>query len=136
MSDPFHYNAPQDPYGTQQPTPGSRMSPADERTWSGLAHFSGLVGLVIGFSFVGPLVVMLLKGGDSPKVRWNAVESLNFQISYFIYFVVSALSIVILFGFVLVPAVLVAWLIFTIIGGVKAMNGEDYKYPLILRLVN
>ncbi|MDQ2709556.1 MAG: DUF4870 domain-containing protein [Actinomycetota bacterium] len=32
-------------------------------------------------------------------------------------------------------AVGIAWLVFTIIAGVKTSNGEPYRYPLTIRLV-
>ena len=39
-------------------------------------------------------------------------------------------------GFVLLPLVGLAWLVFTIIGAVKASSGQDYRYPFALRLVS
>ncbi len=30
----------------------------------------------------------------------------------------------------------VLWLVFTIIGSIKASNGEDYRYPLTIRMVS
>jgi uncharacterized protein len=42
----------------------------------------------------------------------------------------------VLIGFVLLPLVGLFWLIFTIIGSVKASNGEDYRYPLTIRMVS
>ena len=41
-------------------------------------------------------------------------------------------------GFLLIPVVMLiglAGLIFAIIAGIKANNGEDYKYPFSLELV-
>ena len=38
-------------------------------------------------------------------------------------------------GFPLFVLTFLAWLILTIIAGVKANNGEAYRYPLTLRLV-
>ncbi len=133
------YGAPPTGPGYGQPqygAPAGQMSPADERTWSGLAHFSGLIGLVIGLSFLGPLAVMLIKGNESPKVRANAVEALNMQISYLIYLLIASVAILLLIGILLLPVVGAMWLIFTIIGGIKGMGGEDYRYPLIFRFVN
>ena len=40
-----------------------------------------------------------------------------------------------LIGFLLLPLVGLAWLIFTIIGAMKANNGEAYRYPFALRLI-
>ena len=129
----------QHPYG-QQPSaqqPGAGGLTPDERTWGGAAHWSALVaGLFGGLSFLGPLIVLLVKGNDSPWVRRQSVESLNFQISIMIYAIVSAILIIVLIGLFLLAIVGIFWLIFTIIGSVKASAGEDYRYPLSIRMVS
>ena len=122
-----------EPY-PQQPGPGA-LTP-DERTWGGAAHWSALVGAFVALAFLGPLLVLLVKGNESPWIRKQAVESLNFQISILIYAIVSAILIVVLIGFILLAAVGLMWLIFTIIGSVKASNGDDYRYPLTIRMVS
>ncbi|MBA2324864.1 MAG: DUF4870 domain-containing protein [Pseudonocardiales bacterium] len=99
------------------------------------AHLSALIGMIIGLSFVGPLVVMLVQGPKSPYVWANAVEALNFNLSILIYGIVSSVLIVLLIGIPMLFAVGIAWLVFTIIAGVKTSNGEPYRYPLTIRLV-
>jgi uncharacterized protein len=124
----------QQPY-SQQPGPGGLTQ--DERTWGGAAHWGALIGaLVGGLAFLGPLLVLLIKGNDSPWIRRQSVESLNFQISILIYTIVSAVLIFVLVGILMLVIVGIGWLVFTIIGSVKASNGEDYRYPLTIRLVS
>jgi uncharacterized protein len=123
----------QQPYGQ----PGSGGLTSDERTWGGAAHWGALIaGLIGGLSFLGPLIVLLVKGNDSPWIRRQSVESLNFQISVLIYAIVSAVLILLLVGLILLPIVGIFWLVFTIIGSVKASTGEDYRYPLTIRMVS
>ena len=123
----------QQPYGQ----PGSGGLTSDERTWGGAAHWGALIaGLIGGLSFLGPLIVLLVKGNDSPWIRGQSVESLNFQISVLIYAIVSAVLILLLVGLILLPIVGIFWLVFTIIGSVKASTGEDYRYPLTIRMVS
>lgn len=123
----------QQPYGQ----PGSGGLTSDERTWGGAAHWGALIaGLIGGLSFLGPLIVLLVKGNDSPWIRRQSVESLNFQISVLIYAIVSAVLILLLVGLILLPIVGIFWLVFTIIGSVKASSGEDYRYPLTIRMVS
>ncbi|HEX5860606.1 MAG TPA: DUF4870 domain-containing protein [Nocardioides sp.] len=128
----------QSAYGQQPPVqqPGPGMLTPDERTWGGAAHWSALVGAFVALSFLGPLLVLLVKGNDSPWIRKQAVESLNFQISILIYAIVSAILIIVLIGFLLLAAVGLMWLIFTILGSVKVAGGEDYRYPLTIRMVS
>ncbi len=125
-------------YG-QQPyaPPGAGAMTPDERTWGGAAHWGALIAaLVGGLAFLGPLLVLLIKGNDSQWIRRQSVESLNFQISILIYAIVSAVLIIVLVGLILLPIVGIFWLVFTIIGSVKASSGEDYRYPLTIRMVS
>jgi uncharacterized protein len=131
---------PQQGYGVPQQYAGSpgqpgQLSPQDERTWGMFAHLSALVAAFVALSFLGPLIVMLTQGQKSPFVRANAVEALNFQITTYIAAFVSFVLLFVLIGFVLLPLVGLGWLIFTIVAGVKANNGESYRYPINLRLV-
>ena len=114
---------------------GSRLTPADERTWGGAAHWSALIASLVVLAFLGPLLVLLVKGNDSPFVRRQAVESLNFQLTILVAALVSFALVFVVVGFLLLPLVGLAWLVFTIIGAVKASSGEDYRYPFSLRMV-
>ena len=133
-----------DPYG--MPTGGQphQLTP-DERTWGGAAHWSALVSAFVALAFLGPLLVLLVKGNESPYVRAQATESLNFQLSVLVYAAVGAvvglvLSIATLgLGLILfVPLALAFgayWLVFTIIGSVRSAEGHLYRYPLTIRMV-
>jgi len=117
--------------------PGSvAMPPDQERMWGGAAHWSALVASVVGVAFLGPLIIMLTKGNESAYVRRQAVESLNFQLSMLIYGIVSAVLMLILIGFLLILVVGILWLVFTVMASVKASNGEEYHYPLTIRMVS
>jgi hypothetical protein len=108
----------------------------DELTWGAAAHWSALVAAIVALSFLGPLIVMLTKGSESPYVRRQAVESLNFQLSILIYGVVSFILCFVIVGFILLPVVGIIWLVFTIIATVRASRGEEYRYPLTIRMVS
>jgi uncharacterized protein len=120
-------------YGYQQQA--QQLSQQEERTWGMVAHLSALIGLIIGFSFVGPLIVMLAQGPKSRFVRDQAVEALNFNITVLIAVIVSSLLILIVIGLVLLPVILIGWLVFTIIGAVTANDGRPYRYPINIRMV-
>ena len=85
-------------------------------------------------ALVGPFVVWLLKR-DDPYVDQQAKEALNFNISFLIYGIASALLIILLVGLLLLPIVFVTWFVLVIVASVKASAGEDYRYPLTLRFV-
>lgn len=124
-----------------EPTPPmyggpSPMPPSSERMWMSAAHWSALVAAFVALAFIGPLVVMLTKGTESPRVRQQAVEALNFNLSILIYGAVSLVLVLLLIGILMLVAVGIFWLVCTIVAAVKASNGEDYRYPLTIRMVS
>lgn len=107
-----------------------------ERTWAMACHLAALAGLVTGLGFIlGPLVVWILKKDQYPLVDDQGKESLNFQISMFIYGLISAVLILVLIGFVLLAVIGIFDLIMIIVAAVAANNGERYRYPLTIRLI-
>ena len=109
---------------------------ADDRTWGMLAHLSALVAMWLGgFSFLGPLVVWLVKRNQSQFINDQAKEALNFQIAGTIGFYLAGVSILICIGWVLLPALVIAVIIYSVIGGMEANKGVYYRYPYTLRLI-
>ena len=110
--------------------------------WAALAHASALIALIVGFVFVGPLIVYLLKK-DDPFVRRHAAEALNFNLSVTLYALVggfiTVILIIFLVGLLLIPVLIaaaIAWFVLVILATLKANNGEDYRYPLTIRFVS
>ena len=114
---------------------GSPMPTQDEKTMALLAHMGTILANFVGLGFAVPLVLMLTKGKESSFVREHAVESLNFQITVFIAGFISAITVCIGLGAILLPVVFIAALVFSIIAGLKANEGQLYKYPVNIRLV-
>ncbi|QRK07102.1 DUF4870 domain-containing protein [Archangium violaceum] len=114
---------------------GSPAPTADEKTWGMLAHLSALVAALLSataLSFVGPLLVLILKGKDSAWVAQHAKRALNFQI--LICAVVWACGATC----VLLPVAIVVGLVgalFSILAGLKANEGQMYRYPIDLQIV-
>ncbi|WP_230200094.1 DUF4870 domain-containing protein [Bacillus niameyensis] len=86
-------------------------------------------------SFIGPLIIWLVKKDESSFIDFHGKEYMNFFISYTIYAIVSGILCIVLIGFLLLPIVGVAWTVFTIMGAVKAYDGQAYKIPLIIRFI-
>ncbi len=108
----------------------------DEKTMGALCHFLALTGFVIPFgNILGPLIIWLVKKNESAFVDQQGRESLNFQLNVMVWALISGVLVFVLIGVLLIFVVMVVMLVFTIIGGVRASNGESYKYPLpIFRL--
>ena len=124
----------------QQPLPPPPPAPAtsaDIRTWCVLCHAAALLGLFFHFlgHLLGPLIVWLVKRGDSPEVDAHGKESLNFQISMLIYDAIAAILCIVLIG---IPILIALWVLNTvlvIIASIQASEGKFYRYPITIRLI-
>jgi uncharacterized Tic20 family protein len=124
----------------QQPLPPPPPAPgasSDIRTWCVLCHAAALLGLFFHFlgHLLGPLIVWLVKRGDSPEVDAHGKESLNFQISMLIYDAIAAILCLVLIG---IPILIALWLLNTvlvIIASIQASEGKFYRYPITIRLI-
>ncbi|MEN8235405.1 MAG: DUF4870 domain-containing protein [Actinomycetota bacterium] len=105
---------------------------SESRGWAAAAHLVPL----IGFGFIAPLVIWLMKRDEDPFIEYHGREALNFQISFMIYMIASALLMFAIIGFLLLPVVAIWGFVVMIIAGVKGANGEFYRYPLIFRFVS
>lgn len=144
--DPTPY-AGQETYGAGH-RPDDLVRPSkDSRNWAMFSHLSALVvGLIAsasGFpalSFLGPLVIYLIKKDESAFVADQAREALNFNITVnIIMLVLFLLTFTIILAIITIPLMIIiglAALILTVVAGIKASNGERYRYPMTLRLIN
>lgn len=103
---------------------------SDEKTLALLAHIITLVS-----SFLGPLIIYLIKKDDSKFVAEHAKESLNFQITMALAAIVSAILIIVLIGILLLWLVSIATVVLVIIATIKASEGKQYRYPFCIRLI-
>jgi uncharacterized protein len=114
---------------------------SETRTWAMFGHLSALIGGMVGgvASFVGPLIIWLLRKDTDPFVAEHAKEALNFNIFVTLVVVVSIILSIATLGFGLLLAVPlwlvvgILWLVFTIQGAVRANGGQPYRYPITVR---
>ena len=88
-----------DTYGLEY---GEYDPSSNERTMALLAHLLPL----LGFGFIAPLVIYLVKKDDSDFVADQAREALNFQITLFIGFIASVVLMFVLTIFMVIQSVL------------------------------
>ena len=111
---------------------------ADDKTWALIAHFGGAAGMLVGVGtggWVAPLIALLAKGNQSPVARAHALAALNFQLLWSIIGVVGWLTACIVIGFLIWPIAMLIGIIFGIIGGVRANEGQLYRYPLSIAMI-
>lgn len=99
-----------------------------------ICHLLGLCGTFIPFAHIGaPLVLWLLKKSESPNLDNHGREVLNFQISWSIYALLSIVLSAVLIGILMLGILAITWIILTVIGALKARQGELYRYPITIR---
>ncbi len=107
-----------------------------ENDWAMFTHLSGLVGFLGIPSFLGPLILWLIKKDEFNRVDTAGKEALNFHLTMLIF---ELLSIPLLFvfglGILSLIAVSVLTLVFTIVAAVSTNRGEDYVYPISFRMI-
>ncbi len=114
----------------------AEMDEKQARIWAMLCHLGAFAGYIIPFGHViAPLVILLIKKDESFLVEDQGKESLNFQISMTIYFLVATLLTLIFIGFILLIGLVIFDMIVVIIATVKANSGERYRYPLSIRFI-
>jgi len=106
------------------------MSDSDQRMWAMFAHLGGIL-----FGFIPALVIWLIHKERGYYIERQSKEALNFQITWNVALIISWATTVILIGFVLAPLVGIAGLIFMIMAGIAVNKGEDYRYPVNVRLI-
>lgn len=118
--------------GSTQPAqvPVQASGGSDEKT---LAMLAQLLGIFTGF--LGPLVMYLIAKDNQPFLKHHAAESLNFQLTALIGYVISGVLMFVLIGFITWFMVWIAALVFGIMATMAANRGEWYRYPINIRMV-
>ena len=102
----------------------------DDRTMAMLAHLLGIVT-----SIIGPLIIWLIKKDQSAFVDEHGKEALNFQITMLIGQVIGMVTAAFCIGVVIMPLVMLATVIFSILAAIKTNAGVHYRYPFAIRMV-
>jgi hypothetical protein len=100
---------------------------------SHLSYFLGGLGFIIA-----PLVIFLLKKDDH-FVYDHARQALVAHLAILAASVLVSLLCMLLIGVLLLPVLAVLWIVLvvtSIIAGIKALNGELYRYPFVQGLVD
>jgi hypothetical protein len=117
-----------------------------ERQWAMFAHLSALIAIWFGYlSFLGPLIVWLIKKGEMPYVDQQGKEAINFHVNMFgwgIVLGIAAIPITVLtlgLGlFIVIPlavALVIYSVVMSIVAAVSCNAGEAYRYPYVYRIL-
>ncbi|MCU1471265.1 MAG: hypothetical protein JWQ39_2414 [Glaciihabitans sp.] len=105
--------------------PAPPLSDSDQRLWATLIHVGGV------FFWIWPSLIGYLVAKDRGAfIREHARQALNFHITMAIAVLIGFLLTIILVGFLIIAAIAVVILIFSILAAVAANNGQLFRYPL------
>lgn len=124
---------PQNSYSPDPSTPSSPPSSQDVRTWAMLLHLSVFAGALIPFAgLVAPIVIWQVQKDKMPELDAHGKIVANALLSFVIYSIVGVILTFVLIGIPLLIAIGIIAIAFPIIGGLKAYNGEVWRYPLTI----
>ncbi|TWT64695.1 DUF4870 domain-containing protein [Allorhodopirellula solitaria] len=110
------------------------MSGTSANQMAMLLHFSQYLGFMIPLlGFAAPILFWQLKKDEIPELDIHGRIVANWLLSSLIYYMVCALLTLVLIGFVGVIILAALSLIYPIIGGIKANDGEPWNYPGSIR---
>lgn len=117
------------------PPPVSPDPGKPARDWAMATHLSGLCCLLGAPSFVGPLICWLIKKDEMAEVDRAGKEALNFHITMAIVQLVSVPLVFVVVGIFTLIAAAVVSIVYSIIAGVEANKGVEYKYPMSYQFI-
>ena len=101
---------------------------SDDRLMAILSH---VLALVPGIGILGPLVIYLVKN-EPGFVKDNARESLNFQLTIILLYIILFITVI---GIFLWWVVALLNTILVIVAAIRASENLVYRYPLSFRLI-
>ena len=133
----------QEEYGIAQEREPELMGAQEERSWSVVAHLSIFLNLFTGF--LGPvaaLVIWLVYRDRSPRVAFNALQAMWYQVAWLVLlgvgWALTGLLTLILVGFLLIPVMALATVVpfvHAAYAAYRVSKGDDYRYVFIADLV-
>lgn len=119
-----------------QNRPNMSLQTQDEKQMGMFLHLSQLANILIPFAgVIAPVVIWQMKKDEMPALDAHGKMIVNWMLSALIYSVVSGVLTIILIGLLGLLAIALLGVIFPIIGGIKANNGELWEYPLTIKFL-
>ncbi len=108
------------------------------RTWAMMLHLSMLAGIfaVPVAGLVVPILIWQLKKDEMPWLDPHGKNAVNWILSALLYAVICIPLVFVLIGIPLLMILGLLGVIFPVIAGIKANNGEVWKYPLSIRFIH
>jgi uncharacterized Tic20 family protein len=110
-----------------------------EKNLAMLVHLIALSGVIVPFGHIlGPVIVWMIGKGDSDFVNEHGKASINFQMSFTIFFVISVVLILLIgpLAIAMIAGLVLYAVVMIIVNSVKAHNGEDGEYSFTVKFLS
>lgn len=108
----------------------------ETRQWAMFLHLSQLAGYVLPLlGLVIPIIIWQSKKEQFPILDVHGKNVVNWIISELIYGAICFVLMFIVIGIPLLGILGILAVVFPIIGGIKANNGEVWRYPMTIEIL-
>ena len=106
------------------------------KQWAMFLHLSQLAGFVIPLvGLVAPIIIWQTQKAQYPILDEHGKTVVNWIISELIYGAICFVLMFVVIGFPMLMVLGILGVVFPIIGGVKANNGELWRYPMTINII-
>ncbi|HWL10892.1 MAG TPA: DUF4870 domain-containing protein [Planctomicrobium sp.] len=118
----------------QDSDPATDSDERQVRTWAMAIHLSQLANFVVPLGgIVAPIVIWQVQKDKMPSLDEHGKIVVNWMLSLLIYFMIAFALVFVLIGFAVMAVLGALAVVFPIIGGIKANQGEVWRYPGSIR---
>jgi uncharacterized Tic20 family protein len=119
-----------------QNRPPMGLQTHEERQMGMFMHLSQLANIIVPpVGIIAPIVLWQMNKDKMPALDAHGKMIVNWLISSLIYAVVSGVLVLLIVGIFGLIALGILSVVFPIIGGIKANNGEHWEYPLTIKFL-
>ena len=114
----------------------SGLQTSEQRQTAMFLHLSQLANVILfPVGIIGPVIIWQTQKDKIPALDAHGKMVVNWMISMTIYMIISIILIFFVVGILTTCAIGLMGIIFPIIGGIKANNGELWNYPLAIKFL-
>ena len=106
------------------------------RQWAMFLHLSQLAGFIFPLvGLVAPIIIWQTQKAEYPILDEHGKTVMNWIISELIYGAICTVLVFVVIGFPMLLILGILGIVFPIIGGIKANNGELWRYPMTINII-
>ena len=118
------------------PNPTGEQPNFNVNQWAMFLHLSQLANCIVPLAgIVAPIVLWQMKEDESAVIDRHGKMVVNWLISAFIYCCVCVGLFFLIIPVLVLILIGIASVIFAIVGGIKANNGEFWEYPITIKFL-